>query len=121
AILKLQDKFSLTVSWTTCMLIAVLLSTLWVNLPTTSSGAFIRGGVIFISFLFNVFQAFGELPGTMLGRPNVNKHRSYAFYRPSALWIGNVGVDLAFQSLVIFAFSTMVYFSTGLVREPGEF
>jgi hypothetical protein len=30
-------------------------------------------------------------------------------------------VDVAFQSCVIAAFSTMVYFSTGLVREPGAF
>ena len=121
SILKWQDKFSLGVSWITCMLIALLLSTLWVHLPTTSSGAFIRGGVIFISFLFNGFQAFGELAGTMLGRPIVNKHRAYTFYRPSALWIAQVVVDVAFQSCVIFAFSTMVYFSTGLVREPGAF
>jgi ATP-binding cassette subfamily G (WHITE) protein 2 (SNQ2) len=95
--LKWQDKFSLAVSWITCMLIAMLLSTLWVHLPTTSAAAFTRGGVIFISFLFNGFQAFGELVGTMLGRPIVNKHRAYTFYRPSALWIAQVGVDVAFQ------------------------
>jgi ATP-binding cassette subfamily G (WHITE) protein 2 (SNQ2) len=120
-ILKWQDKFSLCVSWITMMLIAVILSTVWVNLPETSSGAFIRGGVIFISFLFNGFQAFGELVGTMLGRPVINKHRAYAFYRPSALWIAQIFVDMSFQSVVIIAFSTMVYFSTGLARTPGAF
>jgi ABC-type multidrug transport system ATPase subunit/ABC-type multidrug transport system permease subunit len=121
AILKWQDKFSLAVSWTTCLTIAVILSTVWVNLPETSAGAFIRGGVIFISFLFNGFQAFGELVGTMLGRPVVNKHRSYAFYRPSALWIAQIFIDGMFQSVLISCFSIMVYFSTGLVREPGAF
>jgi ATP-binding cassette subfamily G (WHITE) protein 2 (SNQ2) len=95
--LKWQDKFSLAVSWITCMLVAMLLSTLWVHLPTTSAAAFTRGGVMFISFLFNGFQAFGELVGTMLGRPIVNKHRAYTFYRPSALWIAQVIVDVTFQ------------------------
>lgn len=120
-ILKWQDKFSLTISWTTVTLIAVLLSTLWVDLPKTSSGAFTRGGIMFISFLFNGFQAFGELTGSMLGRPVLSKHRAYAFYRPSALWIAQVFVDMAFQSILITCFSLMVYFSTGLYREPGEF
>jgi ABC-type multidrug transport system ATPase subunit/ABC-type multidrug transport system permease subunit len=120
-LLKKQDTFSLTVSWTTVLLIAMLLSTLWVNQPQTSAGAFTRGGVIFISFLFNGFQAFGELAGTMLGRPVVSKHRAYTFYRPSALWIAQVFIDMAFQSLVITSFALMVYFSTGLVHEPGAF
>lgn len=120
-ILKKQDTFSLTVSWTTCMLIATILSTVWVNQPLTSAGAFTRGGVIFISFLFNGFQAFGELAGVMLGRPVVNKHRAYTFYRPSALWIGQIFVDMAFQSVVITAFCLMVYFSVHLAREPGAF
>ncbi|KAF2415856.1 ATP-binding cassette transporter ABC2 [Tothia fuscella] len=119
--LKWQDKFSLAVGWITCMLVAMLLSTLWVDLPTTSAAAFTRGGVIFISFLFNGFQAFGELVGAMLGRPILNKHRSYTFYKPSALWIAQIGVDVMFQTCVILAFSIMVYFSTGLVRTPGAF
>jgi ATP-binding cassette, subfamily G (WHITE), member 2, SNQ2 len=120
-ILKLQDKFSLTISWTTVLLIATLLSTLWLDLPETSSGAFTRGGIMFISFLFNGFQAFGELSGSMLGRPVLAKHRAYAFYRPSALWIAQFFVDIAFQSVLICVFCIMVYFSTGLVREPGAF
>jgi ATP-binding cassette, subfamily G (WHITE), member 2, PDR len=120
-ILKKQDRFALTVSWTTCLLIALILSTNWVNQPLTSAGAFTRGGVIFISFLFNGFQAFGELVNTILGRPILSKHRAYAFYQPSALWIGQIFVDMAFQSLIITAFCLMVYFSTHLAREPSAF
>jgi ATP-binding cassette subfamily G (WHITE) protein 2 (SNQ2) len=103
------------------MIIATIISTVWVNQPKTSAAAFTRGGVLFISLLFNAFQAFGELVGTMVGRPIVNKHRSYAFYRPSALWIAQIGVDLCYQSIQIFCFGVMVYFSTGLIRDPGAF
>ena len=62
-LIKWQDKFSLVVSWITSMTIAILLATVWLNLPLTSAGAFTRGGLLFISLLFNAFQAFGELAG----------------------------------------------------------
>ena len=74
-ILKWQDRFSLTVSWATSITIAIVIGTVWLQIPRTSAGAFTRGGVLFIALLFNCFQAFGELAGVMLGRPIINKHR----------------------------------------------
>jgi ATP-binding cassette subfamily G (WHITE) protein 2 (SNQ2) len=41
--LKMQDWFTLATSWTTTMLIAILVGTLFFNLPQTSAGAFTRG------------------------------------------------------------------------------
>jgi ABC-type multidrug transport system ATPase subunit/ABC-type multidrug transport system permease subunit len=120
-LIKWQDKFSLTVSWITSITIAIVTGTVWLNQPQTSAGAFTRGGVLFIALLFNAFQAFSELASTMLGRPIVNKHRAYTFHRPSALWLAQIIVDLAFASVQIFVFSVIVYFMTGLVRTPGAF
>ena len=60
-LIKWQDKFSLVVSWITAIVIAIVLGTVWLNLPVTSAGAFTRGGVLFIALLFNAFAAFGEL------------------------------------------------------------
>ncbi len=120
-LLKWQDKFALGVSWFTSIAIAIIVGTVWLDIPKTSAGAFTRGGVLFIALLFNAFQAFSELGSTMLGRPIVNKHRAFTFYRPSALWIAQVGVDLLFSAAQIFVFSVIVYFMTGLVRDPGAF
>ncbi|KAH8731975.1 ABC transporter CDR4 [Phaeosphaeriaceae sp. PMI808] len=120
-LLKWQDKFSLAVSWFTSLVIAIIVGTVWLNLPQTSDGAFTRGGVLFIALLFNAFQAFSELASTMLGRPIVNKHRAYSFHRPSALWIAQIGVDLLFSSVQILVFSIIVYFMTNLYREAGAF
>lgn len=120
-IVKWQNKFDLCVSWFTSMTIAIVIGTVWLNQPETSAGAFTRGGVLFISLLFNAFQAFAELGATMLGRPIVNKHRAYTFHRPSALWLAQILVDTAFASVQIFMFSVIVYFMTGLVRTPGAF
>lgn len=120
-LLKWQDKFSLVVSWTTSTIVAIILGTVWLNLPRTSAGAFTRGGVIFIALLFNIFEAFGELGTTMLDRPIVNKHRAYTFHRPSALWIAQILIDLAFAAVRILVFSIIVYFMCDLVRDTGAF
>lgn len=120
-LIKWQDKFSLVVSWITSITIAIVLGTVWLNLPKTSAGAFTRGGLLFISLLFNAFQAFSELASTMIGRPIVNKHKAYTFHRPSALWIAQIIIDTAFSAVQIFVFSVIVYFMCGLVRDAGAF
>ncbi|KAK4622564.1 ABC multidrug transporter I [Fulvia fulva] len=120
-ILKWQDRFSLVVSWITSIVIAIVIGTVWLQQPKTSAGAFTRGGVLFIALLFNCFQAFGELGTVMMGRTIVNKHRAYTFHRPSALWIAQILVDLAFSAVQILVFSIMVYFMCGLVYDAGAF
>lgn len=120
-LLKWQDKFSLVVSWITSITIAIVLGTLYLDLPQTSAGAFTRGGLLFMSLLFNAFQAFGELASTMMGRPIVNKHRAYTFHRPSALWLAQICVDVVFAATQIMVFCIIVYFMCGLVQEAGAF
>ncbi|CZS90575.1 hypothetical protein WAI453_004112 [Rhynchosporium graminicola] len=120
-LIKWQDKFSLVVSWITSIVIAIVLGTVWLDLPQSSAGAFTRGGLLFISLLFNALQAFAELASTMIGRPIVNKHKAYTFHRPSALWIAQMLVDLLFSATEILVFSIIVYFMCGLVRDAGAF
>lgn len=120
-LIKLQDKFALTVSLVTSTGIAIVLGTVWLKLPQTSAGAFTRGGLLFISMLFNGFQAFSELAATMLGRSIVNKHRSFTFYRPTALFLAQIFVDTAFALVRILLFSVIVYFMCGLALDGGAF
>ncbi|KAK1834136.1 ABC-2 type transporter-domain-containing protein [Podospora conica] len=120
-VLKMQDVLALVLSWIRSIIIAIVLGTLYLNLGQTSASAFSKGGLMFISLLFNAFQAFSELAGTMVGRPIINKHKAYAFHRPSALWIAQIIVDQAFAASQILLFSVIVYFMTNLVREAGAF
>lgn len=120
-VLKLQDRLSLSLSWLRSIVIAIVLGTLFFRLGSTSASAFSKGGLMFISLLFNAFQAFSELAGTMTGRSIVNKHKAYAFHRPSALWIAQIIVDQAFAASQILVFSVIVYFMSGLVRDAGAF
>ncbi|KAI1078827.1 ABC-2 type transporter-domain-containing protein [Whalleya microplaca] len=119
--LKLQDKLGLSLSWFRAIIIAIVLGTLYLRLQETTASAFSKGGLLFIALLFNAFQAFSELGSTMTGRPIVNKHKAYAFHRPSALWIAQIFVDTAFSAVQILVFSIIVYFMTGLTRTAGAF
>ncbi|KAL2809733.1 ABC-2 type transporter-domain-containing protein [Aspergillus granulosus] len=119
--IKWQDKFALNVSWITSTGVAIILGTVWLDLPNTSAGAFTRGGLLFTSFLFNGFQAFSELAATMMGRALVNKHRQFTFYRPSALFVAQIFVDATFAIARILVFSIIVYFMCGLARDAGAF
>ncbi|KAK0628734.1 ABC-2 type transporter-domain-containing protein [Bombardia bombarda] len=120
-VLKMQDRLALALSWLRTIVIAIVLGTLYLNLGRTSASAFSKGGLMFISLLFNAFEAFSELAGTMTGRAIVNKHKSYAFHRPSALWIAQIFVDQAFAASRIMVFSIIVYFMTNLYRSAGAF
>ncbi|KAI1777392.1 ABC-2 type transporter-domain-containing protein [Hypoxylon cercidicola] len=119
--LKIQDRLGLSLSWFRSIIIAIVLGTLYLNLGQTSASAFSKGGLMFVSLLFNAFQAFSELGSTMTGRPIVNKHKAYTFHRPSALWIAQIFVDTAFSAVQILVFSIIVYFMTGLTRTAGAF
>ncbi|KAK4100463.1 hypothetical protein N658DRAFT_516555 [Parathielavia hyrcaniae] len=120
-LLKKQDVLALVLSWLRNIIIAIVLGTLYLNLPQTSASAFSKGGLLFISLLHNVFSSFSELPGAMTGRPVLNKHRAYAFHRPSALWIAQIFVDQIFAASQIMVFSIIVYFMTNLARDAGAF
>lgn len=120
-VLKMQDRLTLLLGWLRSIVIAVVLGALFLNLGETSASAFSKGGLMFIALLFNAFQAFSELSGVMLGRAILNKHKAYAFHRPSALWIAQIIVDQAFAASQILVFSIIVYFMTNLYRSAGAF
>lgn len=120
-ILKLQDKTSLFLAWLRTIVIAIVLATVYMNLPEKTESAFGKGGLMFTALLFNAFEAFAELSALMLGRAVLNKHRAYAFHRPSALWLAQIAVDQAFAATRILAFCLIVYFSTNLYRSAGAF
>lgn len=119
--LKMQDRLALILGWIRSIIIAIVIGTLYLGLGDSSAAAFSKGGLMFISLLFNAFQAFSELSGVMTGRAIVNKHKAYAFHRPSALWIAQIIVDQAFAASQILVFSVIVYFMTNLYRSAGAF
>lgn len=101
AALRLQDKAGIVTKVITTVVVAIVVGTMYWQLPYTSAGAFTRGGVIFIALLYNAFTAFVELPSALLGRSIVNKHSSFGLHRRSALYLGQFCVDVPFAAIEV--------------------
>ncbi|KAI8318552.1 hypothetical protein GQ54DRAFT_321724 [Martensiomyces pterosporus] len=100
---------------------AVIVGTLFLNLPDNSSGAFTRGGVLFFALLFNSLTAQAEIPKAITGREVVYKHKSFAMYHPAALSLAQTIVDIPFMILQIVVFSCILYWATGLEKTAAHF
>ncbi|RKO93196.1 ABC-2 type transporter-domain-containing protein, partial [Blyttiomyces helicus] len=103
------------------MIMALINGSVYIKLPTDTSGAFTRGGVLFFSLLFNSVSAMAELPKTMGGRPIIYKQRSFALYRPSAYYLAQSLFAFPINLVQITCFSCILYFMTGLQVKPDKF
>ena len=67
------DQLSLGGKWGGILFQAVIVGSLFFNLPQTSVGVFPRGGVIFFMLLFNALLALAELTAAFASRTNLAK------------------------------------------------
>ena len=99
----------------------LIVGSLFFGEPLTTEGAFSRGGALFFSILFLGWLQLTELMKAVSGRAVVARHRDYAFYRPSAVVIARVVVDLPVLFVQVCIFGIIMYFMTGLDIEAGKF
>ncbi|KAG0297672.1 hypothetical protein BGZ96_005336 [Linnemannia gamsii] len=100
---------------------AVVVGTCFFMLPTTASGAFTRGGVLFFSLLFNALTSQAELPQALQGRPILYKLKNYAMYRPSSFGLAQIVLDIPVAIIHNLLFAVVLYFLSGLQRTAGKF
>jgi ATP-binding cassette subfamily G (WHITE) protein 2 (SNQ2) len=115
------DKQSLGGKWGGILFQALIVGSLFYNLPPTAQGAFPRGGVIFFMLLFNALLALAELTSAFESRPILLKHKSFSFYRPAAYAIAQTVVDVPLVLVQVTIFDIVVYFMAGLQRTPSQF
>ncbi|KAK2759372.1 hypothetical protein FQN54_002850 [Arachnomyces sp. PD_36] len=101
--------------------LAIIVGSLFYNLPQTSEGVFTRGGVMFFMILFNALLAMAELTAAFSSRPILQKHKSFSFYRPSAFALAQVVADAPLVFAQITLFDIIVYFMANLARTPSQF
>ncbi|KIW65995.1 hypothetical protein PV04_08207 [Phialophora macrospora] len=86
-----------------------------------TNGAFPRGGALFFSIVFLGWLQLTELVRAVSGRVVISRHRDYAFYRPSAVVIARVMLDLPVLLVQAVVFTIILYFMTNLDVEAGKF
>lgn len=120
-VLKFQDKFGVYTGYATSIVIALIVGSLYYRLPVSASGAFTRGGLLFLGLLFNALTSFSELPSQMQGRSVLYRQSGYRFFRPAAFAVAAVLSDIPFNASNIFFFSIILYFMGGLYSSAGAF
>lgn len=115
------DKQTLGGKWGGITFQALIVGSLFYDLPKTAQGAFPRGGVIFFMLLFNALLALAELTAAFSSRPILLKHKSFSFYRPSAYAIAQTVVDIPLVFIQVFIFDIVVYFMANLQRTASQF
>jgi ABC-type multidrug transport system permease subunit len=100
---------------------ALIVGSLFFDLPNTAEGVFPRGGVIFFMLLFNALLALAELTSAFESRPILLKHKSFSFYRPAAYAIAQTVVDVPLVLVQVVIFDIVVYFMANLQRTASQF
>jgi ATP-binding cassette subfamily G (WHITE) protein 2 (SNQ2) len=108
------DKTELYTKYFTIISNGLIVSSLFYNTPASTSGAFLRGGVVFFSVVFLGWLQLSELLKAVSGRVVVARHKEYAFYRPSAVTLARALTDLPMLIMPTVIFGVIIY-------EAGKF
>ena len=100
---------------------ALIVGSLFFRQSTTTTGAFSRGGTLFFSLLFLGWLQLTELMRAVSGRAVIQRHRQYAFYRPSAVSIARVIADFPLLLVQVIIFCTILYFMSDLDADASKF
>lgn len=99
----------------------LIVGSLFYGQPLNTEGAFSRGGSLFFSILFIGWLQLSELMKAVTGRGVVQRQKDYAFYRPSAVSLARVLVDLPVIFPQTVLFGILMYFLTGLDLTASKF
>lgn len=100
---------------------AVIISTMFMELPFNTGSFYSRSAVLFFAVLFNAFCSLLEVFSLYEARPVVEKHKTYALYQPSADALAAIITDLPIKLASSISFNLILYFVVHLRRSPGHF
>ncbi|KAJ7770562.1 ABC-2 type transporter-domain-containing protein [Mycena metata] len=117
-------KGDLTTFYTTVFgnfIMTLIISSVFYNLPNTTSSFFSRGALLFYAVLINAFASALEIFTLYAQRPIVEKHTAYALYHPFAEAVASMLCDMPAKVLTATVVNLTFYFMANLRREPAAF
>ncbi|XMA11583.1 hypothetical protein WAI453_004374 [Rhynchosporium graminicola] len=102
-------------------IMALIISSIFYNLPPTTDSFFSRSALVFFAILMNAFGSALEILTLYAQRPIVEKHSRYALYHPSCEAIASMLMDMPYKLLNSICFNTTLYFMSNLNRQAGNF
>ncbi|KYQ91227.1 ABC transporter G family protein [Tieghemostelium lacteum] len=115
------NKFTIYSRFATVFVQSWIFGSVYFNQALDTSGLFTRGGAVFSSVIFCCILTQGELHSTFFGRRILQKHISYALYRPSAHFLAQVIIDIPLSILQCTLHAIIAYFMYGFDYNAGKF
>lgn len=118
---------------------ALIVASIFYNLPNNTSSFFARGEVLFMMVLLNAFGSMLEIIGLYAKRTIVEKHNRYALYHPSAEAIvghqspilplslltdhlqASMLIDMPYKITNALLVNSTLYFMSNMRREAGAY
>lgn len=112
--LFISDKEGIYSKAFTIIAVGFIVGSLFYGSSLDSSGAYTRGGALFMSVLFLCWVQLAELMNVFTGRNVIARQQEYALYRPSAVTIARVTMDLVVLLPMVSVFALIMYFMCSL-------
>jgi ATP-binding cassette subfamily G (WHITE) protein 2 (PDR) len=103
------------------IVLALIIGSIFYGTPDATAGFYSKGSALFNAILLNALSAISEINSLYSQRPIVEKHASYAFYHPATEAAAGIVGDIPIKFATATAFNLIMYFMSGLRREPGPF
>ncbi|KAF2814193.1 ATP-binding cassette transporter [Mytilinidion resinicola] len=103
------------------IIMAPIIASMFFNSSNTTAGLLPKGSVIFFSVMLNTLISVLDINRLYDLRPIVEKQASYAFYHPFAEGLASTLADIPIRFVSAAIFNIILYFMTGLRREPSQF
>ncbi|KAG5354990.1 Multidrug resistance protein [Yarrowia sp. B02] len=101
--------------------VALILSSMFYNMPEDTSSFFSRGALLFFAMLMNAMSSVLEIIVLYELRPIVEKHQRYAMYHPFCEALASIICDFPTKFLTMLCVNVTLYFMSNLRREAGPF
>ena len=100
---------------------AVIIGTVFVRLPESTSAFFSRGGILFLAVLFTTLVPLSEIPTLYGQRLIVLRHKKAAMYHPFIEAFAMTLADIPITLVTLTIYSIVLYFVVGLQESAGQF
>ncbi|TRM62061.1 ABC-2 type transporter-domain-containing protein [Schizophyllum amplum] len=99
----------------------LIMGSVYLLAPATTSAYFSRTGVLFFALLFSALVTMAEIPSLFTQRPIILRHRNWGFYHPfiDALALFLVDIPITFLNCTVWG--VILYFMVGLQTSAAQF
>jgi ATP-binding cassette subfamily G (WHITE) protein 2 (SNQ2) len=107
--------------WIATIILCLIIGSEYFDVSVDAQGAFTRGGLLFFALIVNGWLQFPELFDAHTNRPVLERQAALHMYRPSAVALARVIIEIP---LIVFQhciFAIVFYFLAGLQVEAGKF